>query len=617
MRYPTIFLALFAILLSPAWAQANDAAPLQARGHIDAVTVYRGQALITRVLEIPGPSGLREIVVSDLPQHVVPGSLHAEATKGLKVRSLRYRMRPVQEDVRDEVREINEQMRTIGDDLTSNHKQVELITQHRAYLDRLDEFTAQTAVNELSKSVLDPGKLKEMSAYLFEERGKLTDLEIELSLAQRDLQEELDLFTRKRNAITGSSTRTAREAVVFVNVADDGGGTLRILYLVDQANWSPSYNIRTGGDHSQMKIDYYASIQQRSGEAWDNVKMTLSTATPSLAAQAPSLTPLTVSLQAIALNLNIVLDQEAYYENVQSIRRKQVALGRSRAIKGNKKFPPSSSIMGQILERQEKAGQLDFDKRLNALADELQLLELGNFNDAGIKIVSKPDLQFTEGISVTYELASRIHLPSRDDQQLLQIASIDIVADSYKLAMPVLTQYIYQEATGVNSSDLVLLAGPTSSYVDGQFVGHGVLPTVAAGESFTVGFGIDSSLRTDRELIAKQQTIQGGNQVVDLTYRLTVQNFNGHVVPVRLLDRLPVAKDADVKITLLSTSQPVSDDVKYKLTAIKDGILRWDIDVPVSAAGADVFTIEYKLRMEHDKQMTLAGGSNEQTDNAG
>ena len=130
MRYPTMFLSLFAILLSTSRTDANDANPLQASGNIDAVTVYRGQALITRVLEIPGPSGLREIVVTDLPQHVVPGSLHAEATTGLKVRSLSYRMRPVQEDVRDEVREIDKQMRTISDDLTSNYKQIELIAQH-------------------------------------------------------------------------------------------------------------------------------------------------------------------------------------------------------------------------------------------------------------------------------------------------------------------------------------------------------------------------------------------------------------------------------------------------------------------------------------------------------
>ena len=45
----------------------------------------------------------------------------------------------------------------------------------------------------------------------------------------------------------------------------------------------------------------------------------------------------------------------------------------------------------------------------------------------------------------------------------------------------------------MNSSKMVLLAGPVSTYIDGQFVGHGDVPTVSIGESFTVGLGIDSS----------------------------------------------------------------------------------------------------------------------------
>lgn len=57
---------------------------------------------------------------------------------------------------------------------------------------------------------------------------------------------------------------------------------------------------------------------------------------------------------------------------------------------------------------------------------------------------------------------------------------------------------------------------------------------------------------------------------------------------------------------------------KYKAaTETKDGILRWDISAPITAAGGEVFTLEYKIRMEHDKQMTLAGATNGKTNNAG
>ena len=45
----------------------------------------------------------------------------------------------------------------------------------------------------------------------------------------------------------------------------------------------------------------------------------------------------------------------------------------------------------------------------------------------------------------------------------------------------------------------------------------------------------------------------------------------------------------------------------YVKTQKKDGILRWDLAVPAQAIGPAAMTVEYKFRLEYDKQMTLAG----------
>ena len=45
-----------------------------------------------------------------------------------------------------------------------------------------------------------------------------------------------------------------------------------------------------------MGLEYYALVQQTSGEDWNGVKLTLSTAMPTMTAEAPILTPLWVSL---------------------------------------------------------------------------------------------------------------------------------------------------------------------------------------------------------------------------------------------------------------------------------------------------------------------------------
>jgi len=88
-------------------------------------------------------------------------------------------------------------------------------------------------------------------------------------------------------------------------------------------------------------------------------------------------------------------------------------------------------------------------------------------------------------------------------------------------------------------------------YLDARFVGRAEIPTVARGESFILGLGADSQLRARRELLDKEERIQGGNREVDLRYRLVLENFKKTEVAVRLMDRIPVPdRKADVRVTL-------------------------------------------------------------------
>src|SRR5262245_29226274 len=56
-----------------------DAQVIKTTGHLDAVTVYRGQALVSRLIDLDPAPGLREIVVTDLPERILAQSLYAES----------------------------------------------------------------------------------------------------------------------------------------------------------------------------------------------------------------------------------------------------------------------------------------------------------------------------------------------------------------------------------------------------------------------------------------------------------------------------------------------------------------------------------------------------------
>lgn len=570
---------------------------VETTGQVDAVTVYRGQAYVTRLVEVAGPAGLREVVVTDLPEHVVPDSIYAEAADGVEVRSVRYRVRPVQEDVRQEVRELDEKLRQVRDKIEANQRHLALMGERKAYLENLESFVAPTASTELSKGVLNAETLKTLTGFVFEQRSTIADEELRLQQEGRALGEQEQLLERKRNVLSGTSARTVREAVVFVNVPGHQGGRLRLRYLVNSATWSPSYTVRADGDRRNVGVDYYASIQQMSGEEWPDVAMTLSTATPSLTAKAPVLGPLTVALTPAA---------ERDYKQVREQlgqRKKQVNLDR---------LNPSNVMQVQASEvqaRQPQAGEFwiqneEFDQMLNNLAAELQVVD---FN-IGERVSRRSEPKRTgdqEGVSVSYQLPSRTTLPSRSDRQLIQIASLTLRGDFHKLAVPVLTDYVYEEAAVTNDSELVLLAGPVSTYLADQFVGHGEIPVVAVGERFSVGFGIDPSLRTSRELVERRESIQGGNRVVHFTYRLALENFGAAGAAVRLLDRIPTAKKSQVNVSLASTGPELSDDPAYLKSQRDKGILRWDVEVPQQATDLEAFALEYQFDLEYDKQMTV------------
>lgn len=662
-----LFTLLALILLAPV-AFAQDAPPdgdakqpeaNVATGKIDAVTVYRGQALITRRIDAPkvDGDGTAELVLTDLPANVVPGSLYAESDNaGVEVRSVRFRTRPVEQDVREEVRTLDEQMETIQRDIQRTQNLQQVLQQKRAYLDNLEKFSADTTDRDLKQGVLDAEQLKNLTMFLFEQREQLALREVEFREQLQDLQEKLQLAQRQRSTLAGSSSRTVREAVVFLGKAGDAGGAdngkggIAVRYLVNGASWSPSYNLRAAGvgagageKAEKVTLEYYASVQQTSGEDWSNVHMTLSTATPSLIASPPGLEPLVVTLENLmsspnaestamaTANLSVQVEAKGYAQVRDELKKNQQEVTRARQSAAGGKL--GANVTGETAANAAPdmdyargggggfgPGDLDdrfarsMDNQMNRWSKQVQVLDLvagkeaRSFKDMGGKAANRPDA--AEGVSVTYDLPGRTSLPSRSDQQLVQITQLELPAEFYNRATPVLGPYVYHVAEATNTSKMVLLAGPTQAFEAGEFVGRGSIPMVASGETFTAGFGIDASLRADRELTDRTERTQGGNAVTSFTYRVTLQNFSDQPAKVRVLDRLPhpqrnVAGD-ELKVELVKTDPALSQDKEYTRFARELGILRWDVEVPADATQGEAKAITFTFSIEHDRQMTLA-----------
>src|SRR5262249_40301536 len=99
-------------------------------------------------------------------------------------------------------------------------------------------------------------------------------------------------------------------------------------------------------------------------------------------------------------------------------------------------------------------------------------------------------LAVREGPTVTYHLSSRLTVPSRQDEQVLEVARLDMQPDYYYKAVPILSSQVYRLAELTNKSSYVLLPGEATMYIGSDFVGQMTVPQVAVGEQFTAGFGV-------------------------------------------------------------------------------------------------------------------------------
>src|SRR5205085_6823674 len=114
-----------------------------------------------------------------------------------------------------------------------------------------------------------------------------------------------------------------------------------------------------------------------------------------------------------------------------------------------------------------------------------------------------------EGQSVTYHLNTKLSVPSRNEEQVIEVTRLELTPEFYYKAVPVLTPHVYRLANLTNKSKYVLLQGEATMYIGSDFVGGSELPLVAIGEQFSAGFGVYPQLQVQRLVTDKSCTTAG------------------------------------------------------------------------------------------------------------
>jgi hypothetical protein len=257
---------------------------------IDAVTVYRTGALVSRVaaLEVVGNELPSAVQIADLPLSLEDGSL-------------RVRVEPVEgaEGSLPEAADVRVALGVPDPEGTPAPVEPESLRAARVEEERVREEIAQVerALERLAQVVMParpqgrrgqppPASPTAARIELLAFRSARTRV---LHERRRALHEELrrasvhraDLEEREQRA---SSARQAKEhelrksAVVRLRPGTARAARLVLEYLVPGARWAPSYSIRFDRSLARAEVAVRAVVCQRTGEDWHGVRLLLSTA---------------------------------------------------------------------------------------------------------------------------------------------------------------------------------------------------------------------------------------------------------------------------------------------------------------------------------------------------
>ncbi|KAG9119016.1 hypothetical protein FRC07_006179 [Ceratobasidium sp. 392] len=359
--------------------------------------------------------------------------------------------------------------------------------------------------------------------------------------------------------------------------------------VVSNASWKPLYDVRASIAKSPdakatIGLHYRASITQTTGEHWPDVALTLSTASPQLGSEVPTLSAWRIGFPAPPAPPPGMAAVTA--ASPQPMGR----VGRSLRLSAYEDAAPEPAARGA--------------------APRPMAARSAKVVDAGV-------------LSATFGIPGRSDIPSDEGSHKVAIAMLDLDAELEWVCMPREKESVFLRCKILNASEFALLPGEASVFMDDNFVSKSRIEHVAPNDSFKTSLGIDSALRvTYPSVRTLNRTVNNSSffaskdsrqSVATHSQRIMVRNSRPATVSgLRIFDHVPVGTDAKIKVDVLSPSglgpvveeNETSNESKNKDRAwanVKKGAkARW-ANLDVGGEG----TVEWECDMQPNEELEL------------
>lgn len=584
------FLLFFKLVVN---AQENQ---IQVNSKITKVTVFISGAQVQREAEtIAIPQGVSHLIFSGLSSAITTQSIQAKGEGNFTILSVTQQNNFLFEQKNSALK-------------TSYSATISDLTDQIAVLkNESDVYKAEQEMLIKNQTVMGPNvnydlvKFKQALDFQKQRLTEAKNKEIEINKAIAKLQLEWNKYNKQLLELNGKTLQNSNDVVVKISAKAPTKGKLLLSYMVENAGWYPTYDIRAKDISSPVELVYKANVSQNSGEDWKNIKLTLSSGNPTNNNVKPDLEPYHLgyisagygaysgSSSSVRLVKGKIMASSDYSTLPGvTVRVKNTSIGAVTDSNGNfviqipagqgtlvfsylgfitKEMPITSPTMNVILEEDAKS--------LNEVVVSGYSGDALTGKVAGVQVTKrKKETQAVEVIAsekqtnVTFDIKDPYTILSDGKQFSVEIGDFDFKADYEYYAAPKLTEEAFLTAKINSFGDVNLISGEASIFFEGTYLGKTLLDVQNSADTLTISLGVDKNviIKREKQKDFNERQFIGSSQKDTRSFLIDVKNRKGQPINLIIEDQLPIATSSDISVEKLELSKAKYEETSGKLT---------------------------------------------------
>jgi uncharacterized protein (TIGR02231 family) len=191
--------------------------------------------------------------------------------------------------------ELNTELETLLDQQSVLNGERAALEAKKTFLTTIGTQAALRTNENIAEINLKPEQWTSAAQAIFASLNDVTTAMVATDAKLRELSKKIEKVQNDLNSL-GSNQYSTYTVTVPLESPTSTQLTLNLSYQVSNASWNPIYDARINTETSKLDLIQYGAVRQNSGEDWNGIKLTLSTAQPQRGTSLPDLTPLWVDL---------------------------------------------------------------------------------------------------------------------------------------------------------------------------------------------------------------------------------------------------------------------------------------------------------------------------------